>query len=157
MEDLADNVAVITGASAGIGRATARELLGAGARVVVGARRHERLAALEAEFPGRVAAVTMDVRSPDDCRRLVNTALELAMHDDEVKRIVERGMGEFEAFFRRCIEVAQARGQVPGSVDPATTAKGLVAMIVAIRLLGRGVYDASTLKAIAAQAQRLLH
>ncbi|TAL86846.1 MAG: TetR/AcrR family transcriptional regulator [Rhodanobacter sp.] len=88
---------------------------------------------------------------------LVNTALELAMHDDEVKRIVERGMGEFEAFFRRCIEVAQARGQVPGSVDPATTAKGLVAMIVAIRLLGRGVYDASTLKAIAAQAQRLLH
>jgi NADP-dependent 3-hydroxy acid dehydrogenase YdfG len=76
MERLTDTVAVITGASAGIGRATARELLAAGMRVAVGARRHERLEALEAEYPGRVAAVTMDVRSPDDCRRLVDTAIE---------------------------------------------------------------------------------
>jgi NADP-dependent 3-hydroxy acid dehydrogenase YdfG len=76
MENLTDSVAVITGASSGIGRATARELFGAGARVVVGARRRDRLDALEAEFPGRVAAVAMDVRSPDDCRRLVSAALE---------------------------------------------------------------------------------
>jgi NADP-dependent 3-hydroxy acid dehydrogenase YdfG len=76
MERLTDTVAVITGASAGIGRATARELLAAGMRVAVGARRHDRLEALEAEYPGRVAAVTMDVRSPDDCRRLVDTAIE---------------------------------------------------------------------------------
>jgi NADP-dependent 3-hydroxy acid dehydrogenase YdfG len=76
METLNDAVAVITGASAGIGQATARELAGAGARVVVGARRRDRLEALEAEFPDRVAAVAMDVRSPDDCRRLVNTAIE---------------------------------------------------------------------------------
>ncbi|HEY7525049.1 MAG TPA: SDR family oxidoreductase [Candidatus Limnocylindrales bacterium] len=76
MESLTDSVAVITGASAGIGQATARELLGAGARVVVGARRQERLDALQAEFPGRVASVRMDVRSPDDSRRLVATAVE---------------------------------------------------------------------------------
>lgn len=76
METLIDTVAIVTGASAGIGRATARELLGAGAYVVLGARRRERLEAIEAEFPGRVAAVVADVRSPDDCRRLVNTAIE---------------------------------------------------------------------------------
>ncbi len=76
METLRDTVAVITGASAGIGRATARELLAAGARVVVGARRRERLAALEAEFPDRVVSVPMDVRLPDDSRRLVNAALQ---------------------------------------------------------------------------------
>ena len=76
MENLTDHVAVITGASAGIGRATARELLGAGARVVVGARRRDRLDALEAEFPGSVAGVVMDVRSPDDARRLISTALD---------------------------------------------------------------------------------
>lgn len=75
-ENLTDTVAVITGASAGIGRATARELLAAGARVVVGARRRDRLQALEAEYPDRVAAVVMDVRSPDDNRRLVQTALD---------------------------------------------------------------------------------
>ena len=39
MEELQDTVVAITGASAGIGRATARELAGAGANVVVGARR----------------------------------------------------------------------------------------------------------------------
>jgi 3-oxoacyl-[acyl-carrier protein] reductase len=76
MEDLRDTVVVITGASAGIGRATARELAGVGARVVLGARRQERLAELEAEFPGRAVAVEMDVRSPGDCRQLVQTALD---------------------------------------------------------------------------------
>jgi NADP-dependent 3-hydroxy acid dehydrogenase YdfG len=76
MEALQDSVVAITGASAGIGRATARELAGAGASVVVGARRKERLEALEAEHPGRIVAVEMDVRSPDDSRRLVRTAVE---------------------------------------------------------------------------------
>jgi 3-oxoacyl-[acyl-carrier protein] reductase len=76
MESLQDQVVVITGASAGIGRATARELLGAGARVVLGARRRDRLDQLAAEFPDRVAAVTMDVRIPADSKRLVATALE---------------------------------------------------------------------------------
>jgi 3-oxoacyl-[acyl-carrier protein] reductase len=76
METLQDRVVVITGASAGIGRATARELLGAGARVVLGARRLERLAEIEEEFPGRAAGIEMDVRVPEDSQRLVNTALE---------------------------------------------------------------------------------
>ena len=68
MESLQDQVIAITGASAGIGRATALELVGAGARVVLGARRKERLDALAAEHAGRVIAVEMDVRSPDDAR-----------------------------------------------------------------------------------------
>ena len=76
MESLQDQVVVITGASAGIGRATARELLGVGARVVLGARRRERLDAIEDEFPDRVAAVEMDVRVPGDSERLVETALQ---------------------------------------------------------------------------------
>lgn len=76
MEEQTDKVIAITGASAGIGRATARELLGVGARVVVGARRHDRLTTLEAEFPGRAVAVEMDVRQPADSTHLVATALE---------------------------------------------------------------------------------
>ena len=76
MEGLSDSVVAITGASAGIGRATARELLDAGARVVIGARRRERLEALEAEFPDRAVAVEMDVRRPADAKRLVAAAVE---------------------------------------------------------------------------------
>lgn len=75
MDDHNGTVVAITGASAGIGQATARELARAGARVVLGARRRERLEAIEAEFPGRAIAVEMDVRSPDDCRRLVREAI----------------------------------------------------------------------------------
>ncbi len=76
MVDLTDTVVAITGASSGIGRATARELARAGARVVLGARRRERLDSLAAEFPGRAVAVEMDVRSPEDCHRLVHEAIQ---------------------------------------------------------------------------------
>jgi TetR/AcrR family transcriptional repressor of nem operon len=52
--------------------------------------------------------------------------------------------------------VAQARKQIADTVDPEATAKGLMAMVVGIRVLGRGMFDASSLEAIAAQAQRVL-
>lgn len=74
---LTDTVVALTGASAGIGNATARLLVEEGAKVVVGARRIERLQQLEQELGAdNVACVEMDVRSPEDNRRLVATALE---------------------------------------------------------------------------------
>ena len=93
METLNDTVAVVTGASSGIGRATARELLGAGARVVLGARRKDRLDAIEHEFPDQAAAVVMDVRSPDDCRRLIHTAVKRFGRIDSL--IANAGVGMY--------------------------------------------------------------
>lgn len=87
---------------------------------------------------------------------LVNTASELATHGPEVSDIVRNGLRELQAFFRRSIEVGQARQQFPGTLDPDATAKALMAMVVAIRVLGRGMSDAVSLKTIAAQAQQLL-
>jgi len=60
MKPLQDRVAFVTGASAGIGAATARALSAAGARVVLAARRKERLDALAAELEG-ASAVQLDV------------------------------------------------------------------------------------------------
>lgn len=72
-------VVAITGASSGIGRATAKLLADHGARVVLGARRENRLQALEEEITsaGGVAAVwTTDVRRRGDLEALVATGIE---------------------------------------------------------------------------------
>jgi NAD(P)-dependent dehydrogenase (short-subunit alcohol dehydrogenase family) len=58
---LQDKVALVTGASSGIGRGIARGLAREGARVVLAARREEALAALAAELGERAAAVPLDV------------------------------------------------------------------------------------------------
>lgn len=71
-------VVVITGASSGIGEATARELARRGATVVLGARRTERLEKLVAELrtAGRSAScLRTDVTKLDDVQRLVQHAL----------------------------------------------------------------------------------
>jgi NADP-dependent 3-hydroxy acid dehydrogenase YdfG len=68
--DIDGAVCIITGASSGIGAATARLLSGLGARVVLAARRAERLEALAAELPGSLAIAT-DVTVSGDVRRLV--------------------------------------------------------------------------------------
>ncbi len=60
--------AVITGASSGIGAATARALAGEGYRTILGARRLDRLAALAAEIGGQ--AIELDVTDPDSVREL---------------------------------------------------------------------------------------
>jgi len=78
MEKLAGQVAIITGASAGIGEATARRLARAGAIVVIVARRKERLDALKDEIEragGRALAIAADVTDATDRQRLVNETL----------------------------------------------------------------------------------
>jgi NADP-dependent 3-hydroxy acid dehydrogenase YdfG len=75
--DLTGSVAVITGATAGIGRETARALVRHGARVGLGGRRVQRLDALVEELGAENAvAVAMDVRSPADNARLVAAAVD---------------------------------------------------------------------------------
>ncbi len=69
-------MAIVTGASSGLGRRFAAVLHGVGARVVVAARRADRLDELVAELPGSVA-VPADVTDDDARQRLVDRALEL--------------------------------------------------------------------------------
>ena len=75
MSALADKVVAITGATAGIGRATARAVVAEGASAVVGGRRRERLDELEAELGDSVKGVEMDVRDPEASRRLIEAAV----------------------------------------------------------------------------------
>lgn len=71
-------VAVVTGASSGLGDRFAQVLHGAGASVLATARRSERLDALAASVDdaSRLATVVADVSVDDDCARIVETALD---------------------------------------------------------------------------------
>jgi len=74
--DLTGTVVVITGATAGIGAAAARQLVAKGAKVALGGRRQERLDELVAELGAdNAVGVVMDVRSPADNARLVAAAV----------------------------------------------------------------------------------
>ena len=126
-------VAIVTGASSGLGVAFAQALAEAGADVVLGARRLDRLEdtrALVEDAGRRAFAVQTDVAEPDDCQRLVDAAmLELGRVDVLVNNA---GIGtavpatrETPEEFRQVIDVnlngcywmAQACGRVmlPGS------------------------------------------
>jgi NADP-dependent 3-hydroxy acid dehydrogenase YdfG len=79
VDALQDRVVAVTGASSGIGEATALHLAGRGAAVVLGARRSERLAELAARIVdagGRAAYVPVDVTRREDLERLVATAVD---------------------------------------------------------------------------------
>ena len=80
MSGVDGKVVAITGASSGIGEATALELAARGAAVVLGARRTDRLDALVAEriraSGGRAEVLPVDVTQRADLEQLVATAVE---------------------------------------------------------------------------------
>jgi 3-oxoacyl-[acyl-carrier protein] reductase len=79
MFNLKDRVALVTGASQGIGRATALALARAGAHVAVAARNTEKLAAVVAEIEaagGQALAVAMDVANAEQVKSGFKLALE---------------------------------------------------------------------------------
>jgi NAD(P)-dependent dehydrogenase (short-subunit alcohol dehydrogenase family) len=76
---LADQVAIVTGASRGIGAATARALADAGATVALAARDAARLEQLAAEIEaagGTALSVPTDIGDPDDVERMVARTLD---------------------------------------------------------------------------------
>jgi NADP-dependent 3-hydroxy acid dehydrogenase YdfG len=77
-ENIKDKVVVITGASSGLGEAAARLLTNEGAKLVLGARRIDRLEALAGELglDGK-AVLKTDVANRDQVKRLVDRAVEL--------------------------------------------------------------------------------
>lgn len=77
-EKVEGKVVVVTGASSGIGEATARRLAAAGARVVLGARRFDRLETIVAEIReagGRALAFAVDVTKHEQVQALVAAAV----------------------------------------------------------------------------------
>ena len=98
---LKDKVAIVTGGTQGIGRATALRLAEEGACVVIAARGRELLDRVALEIRsagGRVAAVHADVSRAEDCARLVAEAAQaFGRLDILVNNAGTSATGEFEA------------------------------------------------------------
>ena len=107
---LDDRVAIVTGASSGLGERFARVLQAAGASVVVAARRLERLQAL-ANGSETMLPVQCDVSVPDDVDRLVRTTFEqfgridIVVNNAGINDPVLLAEDESRDEFRRVIEV----------------------------------------------------
>ena len=130
---LDDKVAIVTGASSGLGVAFAQALAEAGADLALGARRADRLAETSAlvEKTGRRAiAVTTDVTKPEDCQGLVGAAMaefgrvDILVNNAGVGAAVPASRETPEHFraimdvnLNGCYWMAQAAGRVmqPGS------------------------------------------
>ena len=107
---LDDRVAIVTGASSGLGERFARVLQAAGASVVIAARRLERLEAL-ANGSKTMLPVQCDVSVPDDVDRLVRTTVEqfgridIVVNNAGINDPVLLAEDESRDEFRRVIEV----------------------------------------------------
>ncbi len=99
--ELKGKVAIVTGGSQGIGKATALRLAAEGASVVIAARGREMLDQVAAEIRaagGSVAAVPADVSRAEDCARLVAEAVKaFGRLDILVNNAGTSATGEFES------------------------------------------------------------
>ena len=75
-QSLTGKVAIITGASSGIGAATARLLARQGCKLTLAARSYEKLAALAAELPCDCLALRADMTQPADISNMIERTLE---------------------------------------------------------------------------------
>ncbi len=98
-------VAIVTGASSGLGARFARVLAGSGARVVLAARRADRISELADDLGGPDVAVPVacDLTDPVDRERLVEQALDVCGHIDVL--VNNAGLGDF----RRALDLPAER------------------------------------------------
>ena len=107
---LDERVAIVTGASSGLGERFARVLAAAGASVVIAARRVDRLEAVADECKGMLP-VQCDVSQPGDVERLMDTTLgqfggvDIVVNNAGISDPVLRAEDESVDDFRRVLDV----------------------------------------------------
>jgi TetR/AcrR family transcriptional repressor of nem operon len=105
----------------------------------------ERIRRLEHSLPPRDAIVAflqeIIKRSLNDKQRrgclLVNSALESAPHDEELRQIVATFLGEVESFFLRCVVSGQRDETIPKVQSAEDLARLLLNVLLGIRVLAR--------------------
>jgi TetR/AcrR family transcriptional repressor of nem operon len=83
---------------------------------------------------------------------LTNTALELAAHDADARKIVANAQAGIEDFFARMISKGKALGEIPGHVRTASAARGLLASLLGLLVLVRSRPETALLKNVVEDA-----
>jgi TetR/AcrR family transcriptional regulator, transcriptional repressor for nem operon len=124
----------------------------------------ERIARLESRHEPKAAIhaflhEAID-RSVSDLNRrgclLVNSALEVAPHDAQLRARIAAYLEEIVAFFRRNVVAAQAAGTVPSTLASTDTARLLLGVLLGIRVLARTNPNRALLEGVARPALALL-
>ena len=115
---------------------------------------HSGRSAIMAVFDGVIVAV-VDGGCRNGCL-LMNTALELSTHDEEIGEIVNRCLVHMEAFFVEQLERAKANGEVSPELCSDEIAKTLLALLVSLRVFTRARPDPDLLRTVAGRAEALL-
>jgi TetR/AcrR family transcriptional regulator, transcriptional repressor for nem operon len=68
---------------------------------------------------------------------LVNSGLEVAPHDPDLRQVVAEGLAKTEAFFRRCVVAGQRSGTIPTVQTADDLARHLLAVLLGLRVLAR--------------------
>jgi NAD(P)-dependent dehydrogenase (short-subunit alcohol dehydrogenase family) len=107
MADLEDKIAIVTGASRGIGRAIAEVFVREGATVVICGRRQETLDRVASEIGGRVRPVVCHVGRKDDIHRLVEMAgrVDILVNNAATNIAQEPVLDVDDAKFDKMIEI----------------------------------------------------
>lgn len=101
-------------------------------------------------------AVTVDNKDlPGGCL-LVNTALEMSPHDDEIAQYVDSRIAEVENFFHDCVVAAQAEGTIRAKLDARGTAQALLGLMIGVRVLTRAKPHKAAVAAILTQVHTML-
>lgn len=95
--------------------------------------------------------VARSLADPRGCF-LVNSALEVAPHDEAVRATIGARLAELEDFFLRMVRAGQADGSIAGSGPAEDLARLLVAAVMGMRVLARLRPDAEVLRGAAREA-----
>jgi len=110
--------------------------------------------AISGIFDWVIAQSTQDLEKKGNL--IINTALELPHHDEDIGDIVKSALKRLERFFEEMIICGQENSTIPPTLRSDEAAKSLVSLMVGIRVLARGAYLEEDLVAIRKNALRLI-
>lgn len=157
MQPLAGKTALVTGASSGIGAATARALAEAGALVVCAARRLERLQTLAKELPS-AEALQLDVRDPAALVQLAERRFDIVVANAGLARGVARLPEGDLADWNEVLDT-NVKGvlQTVQATLPAMLARGSGDLVLLGSVAGRQVYPGGNVYNMSKHALRALY